>query len=190
VGSFHPFQTFAGLDDPEQAAARLQGVSFAVAGQGWVTECLTQMAADLGGRAMVIPEADRPLYHSSAILACGYLATLLDGAASLWQEMGFGRREAMAAIYPLARATLENLARHPESVGASVTGPVVRGDVATVQAHLEALSRRQPELLPVYAALTRASLPMAQERGVSPEELSALRAAVDCYDGRLKPCGG
>jgi predicted short-subunit dehydrogenase-like oxidoreductase (DUF2520 family) len=125
------------------------------------------------------------------------LAALLDGAAGLWQEMGFGRREAMAAIYPLARATLENLARHPESVGASVTGPVVRGDVATVQAHLEALSRRQPELVPVYAALTRASLPMAEERGVRPEAISALKATVDLYDGhskndqgRLKPCGG
>ena len=96
----------------------------------------------------------------------------------------------MAAIYPLAQATLENLARHPESIGASVTGPVVRGDVATVQAHLEALSRRRPELVSVYAALTRASLPIAQERGVSPEDISALKATVDFYDGRLKPCGG
>ncbi|MSQ07500.1 MAG: DUF2520 domain-containing protein [Dehalococcoidia bacterium] len=180
VGGFHPFQTFAGLDDPAEAAARLQGVSFAVAGQGWVLEHLTQMAAALGGRAVSIPDAERPLYHASAILACGYLAALLQGAASLWQEMGFPEQQAMRALQPLAQTTLDNVFRH--GVVPNVTGPVVRGDVATVRAHLEALSQRLPELVPLYAALTRESLSIAERRGVGPEQLASLRAAVDFYD--------
>ncbi len=188
VGGFHPFQTLAGLDDLAEAAARLRGVSFAVAGQGWVPEHLARMAAGLGGRTISIADADRPLYHASAILACGFLAALLQCAASLWHEMGFPATEAMDALQPLAQATLNNVARH--GVVASVTGPVVRGDVATVQAHLEALSQRLPELVPLYSVLTRASLSIAQGRGVSPEQLAFLRAALDFYDTRVKPCGG
>ncbi len=183
VGGFHPFQTFAGLDDPAEAAARLRGVSFAVAGQGWVREHLTQMADALGGRAITIPDAGRPLYHASAILACGYLAALLEGAASLWGAMGFPAQEAMRALQPLAQATLDNVFRH--GIVPSVTGPVVRGDVATVRAHLEALSQRLPELVPLYTALTRASLSIAAQRGAGPEQLASLRAALDFYDDSI-----
>jgi predicted short-subunit dehydrogenase-like oxidoreductase (DUF2520 family) len=189
VGGFHPFQTLAGLDSPEEAAARLHGVSFAVAGEDWLRACLTGMAAALGGRAVHIPDADRPLYHASAILACGYLATLVQAAVSLWREMGLTPQEAMEAIRPLTQATLDNLARHPGAMESMVTGPVVRGDAATVEAHLEALSRRSPGLAHLYAALTWASLPLARERGVSPQQLAQMSAAADRW-ARTSADGG
>ena len=113
------------------------------------------------------------------MLSCGYLGALLQAAAALWQEMGVAQQEAIQAIYPLARATLENVAK--KGISASVTGPVVRGDTATVQSHLEALSHRLPELVPLYGALTHSSLSLAAGRGVPPAQLAAMRRVVDCY---------
>ena len=164
-GSFHPLQTFTSLPTDEDASAlpavaqaRLEGVTFAVEGSGWLREALDAMASDLGGRTIEIEPADRPLYHASAVMSCGALVALLRSAASLWQAMGVDQETALRAIIPLARTTLENAAAlGPE---AAVTGPVVRGDVATLRRHLAALQARAPEVLPLYIELTRASIPL------------------------------
>ena len=161
-GSFHPLQTFTSLPTDEDAAAvaqaRLEGVTFAVEGSGWLRETLDAMASDLGGRTIEIEPADRPLYHASAVMSCGALVALLRSAASLWQKMGVDEETAFRSIIPLARATLENAAAlGPE---AAITGPVVRGDVATLRRHLAALQARAPEVLPLYIELTRASIPL------------------------------
>ncbi len=177
TGAFHPFQTLAGLQDPAEASARLTGVSFAVEAEGWLADLLPQMARDLGGRAVAVPEGDRPLYHASAVLACAHLAALLHGAVTLWERMGFDSSDALEAIYPLARATLDNVAT--EGVAASLTGPAFRGDAATIQLHLDALSQRATELLPVYAALTATSLPLALQRGVSPSRVSQIEELIN-----------
>ena len=182
TGALHPLQTFAGLDDPQATGSRLAGVTFAVAGSAggeWLSEFLSDLAREVGGRPVFIRDEDRPLYHAAAVLSCGYLAALLQAAAALWQEMGVPQQEAIEAIYPLARATLENAAI--KGISASVTGPLVRGDTATVHLHLEALSHRLPELVPLYGALTHASLSLAAGRGVAPAQLAAMRRLADCY---------
>lgn len=173
AGAFHPFQTFGNLSDPSEAVSRLSGVTFAVAGQGWLLAFLQQLVSRLEGRAVQIQDTDRPLYHSSAVLGCGYLATLLQNAIDIWQKMGFSHQEALDAIYPIARTTLENVRR--TGPAASVTGPTVRGDVETVERHLKALAQRMPELLPLYHSLTIASLPLAAQRNANPEALAEMR---------------
>ena len=179
TGAFHPYQTFAGLEAPEDIASRLSGVAFAVAGQEWLESYLWQMATELGGHPVFISDGDRPLYHASAVLACGYLVALLKATIEIWQAMGFSEREAVDALYPISRATLENLAR--TGADASVTGPVVRGDIQTLRSHLDTLTERSPEVVPLYGTLTNASLGMAAQRGVDPERIMALRELVDQY---------
>jgi predicted short-subunit dehydrogenase-like oxidoreductase (DUF2520 family) len=188
TGAFHPFQTFAGIDSPEETTARLAGVTFAVASEGWVVKFLRELACDLGGRPVFIGDADRPLYHASAVLGCGYLVALLQAAVEVWQKLGFTPQEAINALYPLTRATLENVSKH--GILASVTGPAVRGDTVTVQSHLEALSQQLPELLDLYRALTAISLPVAAQRGIEPGQLEALRNLVDSYSRRSESCLG
>ena len=182
TGAFHPFQTFAGLQDPEAAAGRLAGVSFAVAGQEWLEPYLSEMASNLGGTAISIRDEDRPLYHASAVLGCGFFTALLQGAVLLWKAMGFADEEALRALYPLAQATLENAGRMG-TVG-SVTGPVVRGDSATIQAHLEALTLQIPDVTSLYLALATASFPLAEARGVAPEQVDAMRQLIESFDRR------
>lgn len=156
VGAFHPFQTFAGLTDPSEALARLKGATFAVSGQDWLQGYLETMARELGGRPTTIPDAQRPLYHAAAVMSCGYLAALLQAAVELAQAAGLDPEQALAAPLHLSRATLDNIARL--GMAASLTGPAVRGDMATLQAHRQAIARERPELADLYLALAQASL--------------------------------
>ena len=172
VGAMHPFQTFAALSDPTEAARRLSGVTFAVSATGWLADYLPSLARRLDGRAITIPDELRPLYHASAVLACGYVGTLLDAAINLWAGMGFTEEDGVRAVAPLARATIEAIA----AAGPinAVTGPAVRGDADTIAAHLALLAERAPELVALYRELTLASIPLARVKGVSEAELTAL----------------
>ena len=173
VGAMHPFQTFAGLSDPTEAARRLSGVTFAVTATGWLADYLPSLAERLDGRAITIPDELRPLYHASAVLACGYVGTLLDAAISLWARMGFTEEDGVRAVAPLSRATIEAIAA-AGPVNA-VTGPAVRGDADTIAAHLALLSEYAPHLLTLYRELTVASIPLARAKGVGEGELARLR---------------
>ena len=164
VGAFHPFQTFA---DPNRAQAALAGTTFAVEAAPPLRQGLESLAASLGGHTIQLDPKDRVLYHASAVVACGFLVTLVKLAADLWSgfdgDRGAADRESLRAIMPLVRSTVDGLSRSGP-IGA-LTGPFVRGDVGTVQQHLEALAKRAPELLPIYCRLALAELPLAREKG-------------------------
>ena len=179
AGALHPFQTFGGVVSAEEAEERLQGITVAVSGQGWLEAFLWEMASRIGGRPISIPDADRPLYHAAAILACGHVTALLGAAVEVWRAMGYTDREAMQSLYPLCRATLEAVAA--QGTKAAATGPVVRGDADTVKAHLEALSSKLPDLAPVYAALSAATLPLASAKGVASGRIAAMKELTDHY---------
>ncbi len=180
VGAMHPFQTFAAIDGPKQAAQRLNGVTFAISGTGWLAEFLPELATSLGGRGIEIPDGMRPLYHASAVLSCGYLSTLMYAAVGLWTSMGFTEEDGVKAATPLARATIDAI----EKVGPTnaVTGPVVRGDAETVAAHLELLSQHAAHLLPLYRQLTESSFPLAEAKGISEPQLEQLRRTIGLSD--------
>ena len=176
VGAMHPFQTFAAIEGPDQAADRLQGVTFAVSATDWLTEFLPSLAKSLGGRSIEIPDGIRPLYHASAVLSCGYLSTLLDAAVGLWVSMGFTEEDGVSASVPLARATIEAIER--QGPANAVTGPVVRGDADTVAAHLASLAEHAAHLLPLYRQLTESSLHLAQTKGIEEPRLEQLRRTI------------
>ena len=177
-GSLHPFQTFAGADASENALDRFKGVTFAVEGQGQLLKTLETMAIDLGGRTLRLSPADRGLYHASAVMSCGYIVALLKAAAGAWRLMGATEEQALQAIIPIAKATLSNV----ESLGPQMaaTGPVVRGDVDTIRRHFQALTVQAPELLPLYVALTKASIPLATP-AVEDEKLRDMERLISEY---------
>jgi predicted short-subunit dehydrogenase-like oxidoreductase (DUF2520 family) len=181
TGSFHPFQTFACLDTPEQAIDRLEGITFSVEGQGWLRDFLEKAAEHLGGRAIFLRPEHRAIYHASAVISCGYLAALLKAAADIWGEMGVPEEEALATIIPIAKSTLLNVAHR--GIEASVTGPMMRGDLATLERHLEALGSSLPQLVPLYCSLSQETLPLAQER-VDKEGVEAMDSLIRDYASR------
>lgn len=198
-GSFHPLQTFVSLstdEDPTTLASlareRLKGITFAVEGAGWLKQALESMASDLGAITIEVPPEHRPLYHASAVMSCGALVALLRSAAALWQAMGVDQQTAFQALLPLARTTLQNAAAlGPE---AATTGPVARGDVDTVRAHLQALQSLAPEALPLYTELTKVLIAHASTLDVQKQsEVGCLLAEFAEADSRrmkkLSPSG-
>jgi predicted short-subunit dehydrogenase-like oxidoreductase (DUF2520 family) len=156
IASWHPFQTLSG-------SARLDGVTFGIEAAADLYEELAEMAKAVGGEPLAVPAEARALYHAASVMACGYLTTLLREARRVWEAAGLPEEAGRRAIGAVAAATLENARTLGE--GATVTGPVSRGDVDTVRLHLEAIDRAAPELIPLYTAISRRSAVLAIEAG-------------------------
>ena len=160
TGGFHPFQTFPspGVRD------NLQGVSFGIeAGDPDLLGWLKTLATDLGGSPIEIEPGQRAAYHASAVMACGLIAGLVGLAAEMWAPLGVGRDDALKRVIPMVRSTVEALDK--QGIPSAITGPFVRGDVATVESHLSATSSSSPATGRAYAALALASLHIAREQG-------------------------
>ncbi len=143
TGSFHPLVAVSGADTP------LSGHAVAVATRSrWLLPHLLAVARALGLSPVRIPEAGRAAYHAGAALAAGGLVALLDAAVAVWQAGGIEKRAAERALLPLMRSALGGV----ESRGLlrGMTGPLVRGDAAVVEAHLAALPL---DVLPLYRHL-------------------------------------
>ena len=138
----HPLRTFV----PNGGAAQLDGSYAAVTAE--TDEGLAggfALAEALGLEPFVLAEGARPLYHAGAAIASNYLVTLHAVASELFEEAGAPPE----ALVPLMRRTIEN--------GFELTGPIARGDWATVEAHRRAIRRVRPELEPVYEVLAEAT---------------------------------
>ena len=99
-------------------------------GDGPAVAALMELAKAIGGRPVRMDSAGKALYHAGAAMACNHLSALMDAAAALLGAAGIDSQTAMAALGPRAAATLANVAEMGPA--AALTGPVARGDAATV----------------------------------------------------------
>jgi predicted short-subunit dehydrogenase-like oxidoreductase (DUF2520 family) len=145
--SLHPLQTFAEPSgDPAQLAMQFDGAWAAVTGD--TSEALAvarELAETLGLQPFELADADRTLYHAGAVFASNYLVTLQRAAVRLGVPA--------QGLVPLMRGTIEH--------GFELTGPIARGDWATVEAHKLAIGARQPELEHLYDTLAEATVQLA-----------------------------
>lgn len=186
TGGLHPLQTFP--DD--RGADRFVGVTFGLEATGSaLLAWLRRLASDLGGSSITLEAASRPLYHASAVMIGPLTAALAGLACDLWTGLGADRDAGLRALTPLLRATTEHVA--DLGVPAAMTGPYVRGDIAPVRAHLDALASFDPETGRAYAALALAQLPLAAERGnIPPERMRELRSLLERFIDPSGPQGG
>ena len=154
--SLHPLMTVARGD------TSLAGAGAAVDGSTPRALVLAEdLALRLGMRPVRVTPEDRALYHAAASVASNFLVTL-EAAAERMGELAGLDRELLA---PLVRATVENwVALGPQR---ALTGPVARGDEATVRRQREAIEERAPDLLPLFDALVGATRELAEHRGVA-----------------------
>ncbi|KTB48723.1 Rossmann-like and DUF2520 domain-containing protein [Dehalogenimonas alkenigignens] len=173
TGVFHPLQAIGSRAEAEI----LPGITFAIEAEEPLKALLRQMASRLGGRSVELSGADRVLYHASAVMASNYLVTLVALASGLW--LGFANREQAArALVPLIRGTLDNI----ENIGIPecLTGPIARGDTATIKLHLEALVENAPQTLDIYRELGLETIPIAAAKGgIDEGQATELRALLE-----------
>ncbi|MFN2570188.1 MAG: Rossmann-like and DUF2520 domain-containing protein [Gemmatimonadales bacterium] len=158
LGSFHPLQTIV---EPERTPQRLTGAWVAVEGMPRAVEAGEQIAGDLGMHPFRIATKAKPIYHAGAVFASNYLVVVEAVAQRLLRHAGLSDADAWAALRPLVEGTFENLSRHEPRE--ALTGPVVRGDTATIVRHLQSLAVDDAKL---YRALGRAALELAQKQGM------------------------
>jgi predicted short-subunit dehydrogenase-like oxidoreductase (DUF2520 family) len=150
VLALHPAMTFTGT---ERDFPRLDGVTYGVTADTPETAALAeQLVAELAGRVVRVPEDLRAVYHAGLAHGANHLVTLVTQAMGLVRESG--ATDPAATLRPLLTAALDNALRMGDS---ALTGPIVRGDVETVRAHVEGIALTQPGTLPAYVALGRAT---------------------------------
>ena len=140
--SVHPLQTLT----RDRGAEQLDGAWGAIGGES--PEALDRarwLAEALGLRPFEVADADRAIYHAAAVIGGNAIVTLHQAATRLLAEAGAPPE----AVVPLMARTIEN--------GFDLTGPLARGDRATIDAHLAALEARAPDLVPLYRALVEAT---------------------------------
>jgi predicted short-subunit dehydrogenase-like oxidoreductase (DUF2520 family) len=160
VGSFHPLQTFASI---QKAIDNLPGSTFALEADGGLLDILKEMATALDGHWIKLKAGDKAAYHTAAVMSCNYLVTLVKMAADLWDSFGVPREQAIQALLPLLKGTINNI----ENVGIpdALTGPIARGDIGTVQIHLNTLEQTAPAMITTYCELGLQTLPVALAKG-------------------------
>lgn len=144
LGSFHPLQV---VTHPVSAAHRIPGSYIAVIGSPEATAIARRLASAMGSPVIGVPASRRPLFHAATTLASGYLPALLDLSARLMERAGVTSEDALPALLPLVRGTLESIAE--VGLEASLQGPIAEGDSETVALHLRAMD---PEDRRLYAA--------------------------------------
>jgi predicted short-subunit dehydrogenase-like oxidoreductase (DUF2520 family) len=150
--SLHPLMSV-----PAEGPARFAGAFAAVAGTSERAHAVaTALAYRLGLTPVTVADADRAAYHAAASIASNFLVTLEAAAERLAASAGVGRD----ALVPLVRATVENWAAlGPKR---ALTGPLVRGDEATVRQQRYAVGERAPELLDLFDSLAAATRALVQ----------------------------
>lgn len=168
IGSLHPLQTVA---DPWSGSDRLAGSTFALAGEPAALAAGRRLVSAIGGRTLVIPPQQRPIYHAAAVFASNYLVAMTGAMVRLLAQAGVDTDDAVPALLPLLRGTLENIEQL--GISAALTGPIARGDLDTIRLHLSRLSPDEREL---YCALGRETLRLARDAGLDGQRAAEIES--------------
>ncbi|HEY3528651.1 MAG TPA: Rossmann-like and DUF2520 domain-containing protein [Nocardioides sp.] len=170
--AMHPAMTFTGT---EVDLPRVPGCVFGVTASPAERPVAERLVAYLGGTVMWVDEAHRTLYHAGLAHGANHLVTLVTQAMELLEAAGAD--DPAATLRPLLTAALDNALAEGDS---ALTGPIVRGDVNTVRAHLAEIAATAPDTLPSYVALGAATLDRVVTDGrVLPIRAAAIRRLLD-----------
>ena len=177
VLAMHPAMTFTGT---EIDLDRLPGCVFGVTAGPGTRAVAESLVADLGGRTVWVDEDRRTLYHAGLAHGANHLVTLVAQAMDLLRASGAD--DPAGTLRPLLTAALDNALEYGD---AALTGPIVRGDVETVRAHVVDIAATTPAALESYVVLARATA----NRAVLDGRLLPIRAAklVGVLNDALRP---
>lgn len=177
----HPLQMFT----RELSAELLHHVPCAVTAlEPADVELGEQLAVRLGMRPFRLPDDKKTLYHLAAVMGCNLLVAL-ESVAKRLMDAATGDERGLDHMAPLLRTTLTNLLASGDPAR-TLTGPVARGDIGTVRAHLHHLDRESPRVARAYRSLSLESLSVAAPR-LDDEQVRALR---DLLEGDNETTGG
>jgi predicted short-subunit dehydrogenase-like oxidoreductase (DUF2520 family) len=169
VGSFHPCQAFASVD---QAIKNLPGSTFAIEAQGALLDILKEMASSIECDWIALKPGNKALYHAAAVFASNYFVTLLKVATDLFQDFDVPPQQVTKVLMPLIQGNIKNI--NSSGLPNCLTGPIARGDISTIEKHISALKEKDPSILRLYAELGLKTIPIALEKGTLDNKVSEV----------------
>ncbi|WP_152348537.1 Rossmann-like and DUF2520 domain-containing protein [Brevibacterium sp. CFH 10365] len=175
--ALHPSLTFTGT---EVDLSRLRQATIAVTAPAPIRPVGEALVVELGAEPIDIAEADRPLYHAAITHASNHSITILTEAMELLTEAGVS--DPSAVLHALVDASVANTMQNGPK---ALTGPISRGDVGTIEAHLAALSefslsRSNPAVRNSYIALARSTTAKALAMGrITEAQAQQILTALD-----------
>lgn len=160
TGGFHPMQTFG---DPAAAARSLPGCTITIEAPEPLNGVLVAIARRLECRVNRLPPGMRGRYHAAAGYTSQFINALFAEAAKIWESWGATEQDAVRALLPLARGTLESIAS--AGIAAGMPGPVSRGDVGSIEKHVATLTPLGDDVLEFYRVLCDRTIPLGMRRG-------------------------
>ncbi|HET6232523.1 MAG TPA: Rossmann-like and DUF2520 domain-containing protein [Longimicrobiaceae bacterium] len=170
IGGVHPL---AAVAHPVEGAERLRGASFGVEAEGPARALAERIVRACGGRVLSVAHGEKPTYHAAAVFASNYAVALLALAERLMERAGVPEEDARPALGALVAGAVANVAERGPV--AALTGPVARGDDATVRLHLARLSGGERRL---YSLLGREALALALRAGLDADAAERIADAL------------
>ncbi len=168
-GTFHPLIPFA---NPDRAPELLRHAWIGIDGDEQARATSRRLAGQIGARTIEIPPGAKSVYHAAAVMSSNFPVVLAAIATDMLSGLGIPERSAQQAVHSLMEAAVSNIADAAPSE--ALTGPVARGDSATLVKHLAAL-RSDPEARAVYKRMSLAALDLAAAGGTDPVRIEEMR---------------
>lgn len=179
LGTLHPLVSFA---DPRLAAEGMRTVAFGLEGDPVARRVAGKLVGLMGARSVVLDSKNLALYHAGAVIVSNYVVALADLGKSLLVEAGVAADQALPALIPLMTSVVQNLAQ--VGLPGALTGPVERGDVSSVERHLESLKKRAPQVVDLYKLLGRDVLRLALQK--NPLDADAVARFENLFGGQSR----
>ena len=156
VASFHPLQSFASI---ENVLKRVEKTWVFFEGSPKGVEIGSQFFTKIGIKSQKISKNHKMMYHISASILSNFLVTLVDAGLEISGQAGLDKQLAWDAMSNLIENTLDNISKG--GTQRALTGPIQRGDIATVRAHFEEICKKKPEFIDFYKVLGKYTVKLA-----------------------------
>ncbi|MFT6407912.1 MAG: putative short-subunit dehydrogenase-like oxidoreductase (DUF2520 family) [Arenicella sp.] len=179
VASCHPLNTFPSISLSLQRFASTSHNSYMYCeGDAAALSVLLPLFERTGFNNMCIQRQAKPLYHAACVFASNYLISLMDMSLEAASKAGLEKQSFWLSLQPLIQSTIENITAN--GTAGALSGPIARGDHATVKSHTLALDEHSDSLKLSYAELGMRALEIAIESGqLSADDIERLRSALD-----------
>jgi predicted short-subunit dehydrogenase-like oxidoreductase (DUF2520 family) len=174
VASVHPIKTFS---DAEQAVQTFPGTYCGAEGDAGAIKVLKPAFETIGAKVFDIAPGMKPIYHAGGVFACNYLAALIEAAVRAHERAGIPRAASLEALEPLVRETVDAI--FGQGPAKALTGPISRGDAATVKRQLARVRAWDANLGELYRGLGLLTVALAEaDKRFDAAHAAALRDAL------------
>jgi len=147
TASMHPLQTFPQNQKLSRIKSKLKGIYYGIEGSPESLRIVKNIIEALDGKSIIISKEMKPLYHIASVFASNYLTVLLNTISDLTSQLK--QKESWMEIFgPIMTTTMENVIKM--NAPKALTGPIVRGDLRTLDIHLDSLYKHTPQFIPLY----------------------------------------